>query len=342
MAAGLLLHYGDDLPLLSTAAARTPIPLTNRQSLERILFLLPVIYSSVIYGKRGGLTILALAIALMVPRAVLGPGDLVQALLQVAGISVTGGLFIWLVVSEHRRVEHANALTQRVMMAQEDERQRIARELHDETVQSLYILSQRLDRLARGDSAYVSEEVSTELLGVREIALKAGSDLRRVLQDLRPRILDDLGLLPALEWLADELLRQHGTRGRVEVHGALPELSPQAQLLLWRIAQEALHNVAKHARAGAVLVSLQGDGHRLRMTITDDGKGFDTARVRRELPRQAKLGIMGMQERARLLGGSLTVRSEPGRGTTISVDLPLAASLTPRGEFFPGASSPAS
>ncbi|MBI4338065.1 MAG: sensor histidine kinase [Chloroflexi bacterium] len=323
VALGTLLHYGDWLPVLADAAARTPIPLTNRQSLERILLLLPIIYASVVFGRSGGLTVLGIATAIMVPRALMGPGDLVQALLQVAGVSVTGVLFLSLVVSERRRVDDARAMTQRIIMAQEEERQRTARGLHDDTAQSLYLLSQRLDRLASGKGGQVDAEAAAELRDVRELAVRTGEELRRILWDLRPRILDDMGLLPALEWLVDEVHRYHGIRGKVEVRGPLPPLSAQAQLIIWRIAQEAMHNVVKHAEATEVGISV-ARGHRsLKLRVWDNGKGFDARRLMRHLPRQTKLGLLGMQERARLLGGTLTVHSEPGKGTSVSVELPL-------------------
>lgn len=321
---GALLHYGDSLPLLSAAASHTPIGLANRQSLERILLLLPVLYGSVVYGIRGGLITLAVAEAIMVPRALMGPGDLVQTLLQVAGISVIGGLFVALVVSERRRVEHAKALAQRVIVAQEEERRRIARELHDETVQSLYVITQRLDHLASWAKGGSDQGVVEEVQRVRTQAVEAATDLRRLLQDLRPRILDDVGFIPALEWLLDETLRQHGVKGQLEVRGAPALLSPDHQLLLWRIAQESLSNVGKHAQASEVALTLYQEDYRVRMAIRDNGRGFEAKRLARDPSLQAKLGIQGMQERARLLGGTLTVRSEVGKGTTVSVDVPIA------------------
>ncbi|MBI4339396.1 MAG: sensor histidine kinase [Chloroflexi bacterium] len=317
----VLLHYGDRLPLLSMAAARTPIPPVNRQTLERILFLLPIIYGSVVFGERGGLVVLGTAMVVMAPRAFLGPGDLVQALLQTAGVSVTGGLFVWVTMSERKRVADARAVTQRIIVAQENERQQTARDLHDETLQSLYLLSQRLDQLASGVERQSSSDTALELRRIHEIAAGAGVELRRVLQALRPRILDDMGLVAALEWLADELFNHDGCQGRVEVHGALPELPPQTQLLLWRIAQEALYNAAKHAQAREVVVSLQCRGRRLSMSVRDNGKGFDAAGLIKGPPPMSKLGILGIQERARLLGATLSLHSEVGKGTTVTVEM---------------------
>ncbi|MBI4234041.1 MAG: sensor histidine kinase [Chloroflexi bacterium] len=323
LAVGILLHYGDSLPVLSTAAAHTPLALQNRQSLERVLFLLPVIYASIVFGVRGGLATLAFAAAAMLPRAVLGAGDLIQALLQTAGVSLTGGLFILWVASERRRVEHASALAQRVLVAQEQERQRIARELHDDTTQMLYVMAQRLERLASNCGSKLGPGGSSQVHELRGMAIQAEAGLRRLVQDLRPRILDDLGLVPALGWLAEEFTRLYGLPAHVELDGAPPDLPAEAQLLLWRIAQEALHNVGKHSAASKAVVSLRCTRSRLRMVIRDNGKGLDPARAMREMHRSGKLGLLGMQERARLLRGSLSMHSEPRRGASVVVEVPL-------------------
>ena len=144
---------------------------------------------------------------------------------------------------------------------------------------------------------------------------------------MRPAILDDLGLVPALEWLADDLVDQYRVQASVDVVNSLPELSQEAQLLLFRIAQEALRNVGKHAAAKRASISLRPYDNRVEMTITDDGKGFAPPKDISDLAVMGKLGLLGMYERARLLGGSFHIRSEPGQGTTVMVELPAANAL---------------
>jgi signal transduction histidine kinase len=141
-------------------------------------------------------------------------------------------------------------------------------------------------------------------------------------QHLRPRVFDDHGLVAALEWLTDGLLEDYGIVARVHVAAPLPQQTPEAQLLLFRIAQEALRNVGRHSGATQASVSLRGGRRQITMSVTDDGRGFSLTRPLSELAQTGKLGLLGMDERARLLGGSLEIRSLPGRGTTITVELP--------------------
>jgi two-component system sensor histidine kinase DegS len=220
--------------------------------------------------------------------------------------------------------ENLDFYLQQVTRAQEHERQRIAQELHDETAQSLVLIAQRLDGMASTASRRRYKDGAAELQKVRGTVVQALTELRRLAQDLRPRILDDMGLVPALEWLADDLPRQYGIEARVEADGTLPELSVEAQLLLFRIAQEALRNVGKHSGATEAAISLRVHD-RLEMTVADNGQGFKLPKAIGDLAATGKLGLLGMHERARLLGGTLDIRSEPGKGTTVVVELPVSA-----------------
>jgi two-component system sensor histidine kinase DegS len=227
------------------------------------------------------------------------------------------------ITEQVRLRENLQFYLQQITRAQEHERERIARELHDDTVQSLLLIGQRLDRLGSNPRLEMATRVAEETR-LRGEVLQTLANLRRLTQDLRPRILDDLGLVPALEWLADNLLEQRGVETSVEVDAALPELSQEAHLLLFRIAQEALRNVGRHSNATRARISLQRCGDRLEMTVTDDGKGFEPPKEISDLVMMGKLGLLGMYERARLLCGSFDIRSEPSQGTTVVVELPMA------------------
>jgi len=234
------------------------------------------------------------------------------------------------ITEQTRLQQNLKFYLQHFTRAQEHERQRIARELHDETAQSLLLTAQRLDRLGsspRGETAAHLAEGMQELRGE---VLQTLANLRRLTQDLRPRILDDLGLVPALEWLADDLPNQYGVEASVEVDGAMPELSQEAQLLLFRIAQEALRNVGRHSGASRAAISLRRCGDQAKMTVRDDGRGFELPKDISDLATTGKLGLLGMYERARLLCGSFDIRSEPGQGTTVVVELPVADVLKAR------------
>ena len=328
---GILLHYGDMLPLLSAAADHSPVGLTTRQTVERILILLPVIYATVVFGVRGGVITSAVAFAVLFPRAVMSSNHTDHALPEMAGIMVVGGLLILLITQQRREMETQKRMrdslryfVRQVLTSQEDERKRIAMELHDETAQALLLSCQRLDRLVADEGSRLPAEVSSELQDLRAATVTTLTDLRRLTQHLRPRVFDDHGLVAALEWLADCLLDQYGIEARVQAVGALPEHSPETQLLLFRIAQEALRNVGRHSGATQAVVSLHAQRGGITMTVADNGSGFRLTESLSELAKKGKLGLLGMDERARLLGGTLDIRTMPRRGTTITVELPYS------------------
>lgn len=333
IAVGAALHYGDKLPLLSAAAANSPVGLTTRQTVERILFLLPVMSAAIVFGARAGLLTLAVSWALMFPRAVWGSGHTDHALPEVGGIMVVGALLVLAITQQRREVQAQTRMRQdlhyfvrQVLTAQEDERKRIARELHDETAQALLLTCQRLDGLtSQGRPRLPWRRLQGELHDLRTVTVRTLADLRRLAQNLRPRILDDHGLVPALEWLAEVLQDQYGIEAQVQVVEPLPEQASETQLLLFRIAQEALRNVGRHSGATRACLSLRGYGDRVRMVVEDNGRGFRLTGGLSELANRGKLGLMGMYERARLLGGSLEVQTAPGKGTTIRVELPRGA-----------------
>ncbi|HZK66173.1 MAG TPA: PAS domain S-box protein [Chloroflexota bacterium] len=225
-------------------------------------------------------------------------------------------------VTEQRRMRDTmNFYLRQILTAQEEERKRIARELHDETAQSLLLILQRIDGISQDGWEGMSRAQESEMEELRDVLLKTLGDLRRLTHDLRPQILDDLGLVPAVEWLAEEVERQAGIQTSIEVSGEARSLSPEAQLLLFRIAQEALSNVRRHSGASHARVCLHFSESRVRLTVEDDGHGFELPESMGDLAATGKLGLLGMSERARLMGGSLTIHSKPGEGTRVIADL---------------------
>ena len=226
-------------------------------------------------------------------------------------------------VTEERRMrDNMRFYLRKVLAAQEEERKRIARDLHDETAQSLLLLIHRLDAIASESRDKITQSIQEKLTQLRSLAAETLHGIRRYAQELRPAILDDLGLLAALEWLADGLITEKGIE--VEVQDVLGQALPQeAQLVLFRIAQEALGNIRKHAEASKAVIRLESGVRKMRMTITDNGKGFEVPKQLSDLASTGKLGLTGMQERAYLLHGTLSIQSEPGKGTTVIVEIPL-------------------
>lgn len=202
--------------------------------------------------------------------------------------------------------------------AQEDERKRLARELHDDTIQTLVIAKGELDALAV--EMPVAAAVRARLKKVDATLAAAIDDVRRFSRDLRPSLLDDLGLVHAIDWLVGDLSTRTGVNAQLRTSGEPRRLSPKDELALFRILQEALHNVERHAAAKTAKVRIHF-GQDVRATVVDDGRGFDTSEVFDDRQSSTRLGLLGMRERAKLAGAELSIRSRPSSGTRVAVTL---------------------
>ena len=223
-------------------------------------------------------------------------------------------------VTEHKRMERNLSLyISQVTRAQEEERKRIARELHDETVQSLSALSLDIQRLAKGRRR-LPEEIADEMDQIRQKVTSIAEELSRLSRALRPNVLDHLGLIPALRLFTSDFSRENTVIARLEVVGSERRLSPEIELGLFRIVQEATRNIRKHSHATQAVVAVRFDDGRVTLTITDNGKGFEIPDRLDNLTATGRLGLVGMQERAQLLGGEFGIHSKPGAGTTIRVE----------------------
>jgi PAS domain S-box-containing protein len=225
------------------------------------------------------------------------------------------------ITEEKGMQENLRFYLHQVTKAQEEERKRIARELHDETAQELVALSRQLDSFTSAPGK-VSKRGIKLLEGIQAQADKILAGVRRFSQDLRPSVIDDLGLLPALDWLVSDLEKQFDLTIGMAVLGPERRFSPEVELVLFRIAQEALRNVWRHSGASRAWVTVEFGDDKTTLAVTDDGKGFEVPPSMADLANVGKLGLAGMQERARLVGGKLTLESEPGKGTTVAVEVP--------------------
>jgi two-component system sensor histidine kinase UhpB len=209
--------------------------------------------------------------------------------------------------AERRRTSSA------ALNAQEEERARVARDLHDEVNQALTGLLLRLE--AAREKA--PPELASELAEIRALANQAMQELLSLARQLRPTALDDLGLRAALAGHVSDLDRQGAVDADFEVEGALGDLPSNVQLVVYRVAQEALSNAVRHADADHVDVRLGRDGDTVTLAVADDGRGFTFDRI------GTGLGIGGMRERALLVGGDLQVESRPGEGTSVQLRVPI-------------------
>ena len=226
------------------------------------------------------------------------------------------------VTEERYMQENLRYLLQQVTRAEEEERKRIAREIHDETIQTLVVLCQRIDGLA-STTKRIPKGIRLELEEVHQQAKDIMLEVRRLSQDLRPATLDSLGLVPALNWLASQTINYSELHVDVNVLGDKRRLPDEVELVLFRIAQEAVRNVWKHAQATKENITLEFAEGKTIITVKDNGKGFEPPKVISNLSRYGKLGLAGIQERVRLLGGALSVSSNLDEGTTITAELPF-------------------
>ncbi len=218
-----------------------------------------------------------------------------------------------------RRDAVRGELLQRITNAQEAERQRIARELHDETGQALTGLALGLRGLA-SQTTLSGERLSGRLRELEAMATSSMGELRHLINDLRPPQLDDMGLAAALRWLVDRYQNGDKPQFRLEVRGTSHPLPSEVETTLFRIAQEGLNNAIKHAQADQVWVTLDyRDG--VALTVSDDGKGFDPEAAMNPSTRRTSWGLIGIEERTNLINAALTLQSAPGSGTTFTVRL---------------------
>ena len=227
-------------------------------------------------------------------------------------------------LSDRKRAEVTHlGLMKRLLSAEDDERRRIARELHDETGQSLTTLLVGLRSIA--DIAVLAK-VRAVAERLREVAAHTVDDVGRLARGLHPALLDDKGLVAAARRHVGDFAQSFGIAVDLRVQGTVSRrLSPLVQTTLYRILQEALTNVARHAQARSIGVVLKSDDTTLELVIRDTGVGFDTAAALRE---GSGLGLHGMQERVALLGGTVAIESAPGQGTTICARIPTSFAAT--------------
>jgi len=206
-------------------------------------------------------------------------------------------------------------LSSRLVDAQEEERRSISRELHDEVGQSLGALLVDLGRLSTNLPSD-SSEIHERLDRMKSLAERTVGTVRDIALLLRPSMLDDLGLIAALEWQGREISRRSQMEVAVESANVSDDLPDEYKICVYRLVQEALNNAVRHSRARNARVRVAGGAHGIEISVSDDGQGFDPKRAR-------GLGILGMEERVKRLGGSLEVKSAPGQGTVVKAELPL-------------------
>jgi signal transduction histidine kinase len=259
--------------------------------------------------------------------------NLRRSLLVTFGVTLLGGIILAVATTAltlrlEREVERRlketqearadlQALSAKLVRAQEDERKTLARELHDEVGQSLSaIMMEAGSAGAAAESRNLPGDFKDRIASIESMAGKTLNVVRDLALLLRPSMLDDFGLIPALNWHAREMSKRTGLHVRISADEMADDLPDEHKTCIYRVVQEALNNALRHASARNLSIILKNEGGCVIFSVRDDGTGFDKRFVR-------GLGLLGMEERVRRLGGQLRIDSEMGRGTTISAELPL-------------------
>lgn len=300
--------------------------LGNLCFLPASLFWMPVIYAALTFGFAGSFATALLVLVASVPNFIfwhVGTARLWE--ISEVSIMVTTALIVGYLVDQKRiAYQTAKLYANHALRAQEQERQQISRDLHDGTIQSLVVVCQQIDSI-RYFSTALPSSLNEELLAIRHSVAQIVDGLRDFTKALRPPILDDLGLEASIRQLLTNLTERTGINAELEVVGEERQLPAEKETGMFRIAQEALRNVERHAKATKVTATITLTNTEAVLDILDNGVGFVVPRSRNDFASAGKLGLLTMVERAELLGGRLKIESRPVRGTRVIASVPLKA-----------------
>ena len=293
------------------------------------LLLIPSIYAALIFGFRGILLCYLVSLSIILPRMAYLTHNTGDIIINIAILTLPLLIVIIFTLLNKwkeaettalaEREEERQAYVKQIIQIQEDERKRIAREIHDDTTQRLWLLSNRVQKIVNNKLRAVMPKTAAELMEFRDKLLRLSEDTRRLSFTLRPGMLDNLGLVSALRWFTEQLSNKDSINAKLLVKGHTCQLNNELNTQLFRIAQETLSNTRRHAEATEVIVTLNFKPNTISMTIKDNGKGFPTKEIRK-FPLQGKLGIIGIKERAKLLNGIVNIKSEINKYTSLSVE----------------------
>lgn len=230
-----------------------------------------------------------------------------------------------LLAHSRRMQEELRDLSRQLLTAQEEERRKISRELHDVIAQTLTGINMRLATL-KVETTAGTKELQTKIADTQRLVEKSVEIVHRFARELRPSVLDDLGLIPALQTYLKSYMEDTGIRVTLTVFSGVEQADSNTRTVLYRIAQEALTNVSRHAKGSHAEVIIQNPEGLIRMEIKDDGQGFEVDGTTQAKTKNNRLGLLGMRERVEMIGGTFCVESALGKGTTVRVEVPAAKS----------------
>lgn len=294
------------------------------------LFLVPLVHASAVFRLQGALATWLVFLAATLPRAIQDSPSF-ESLLRTALVATVALLLSLFVAMDYNpslkesRASKRGRFTRwtslaRMLKVQEYERRRVARKLHDNTIQSLLVIANRARALESGDYGRLSPKARKQAEEILIMLLHAIDDVRRLSRELRPSTLDNVGLLPALRWLTESLSHESGVKINLQVKGKEHSLPPEFEVILFRIAQDALNNVVRHSGATVATVTLDFIASNFKMTVEDNGQGFSLPDNISDFTARGKLGLQRMEQQAGLLDGSFKISPQPGKGTVITIE----------------------
>jgi signal transduction histidine kinase len=211
----------------------------------------------------------------------------------------------------------------RIVRAQESERKRISRELHNESLQDLLVIVNHMHAIERGAYGEIPEKTRKQVVRIENEVLTVIDNLRKMSHGLNVTVLDNTGLVPALKWLTEGMTQETGIKVTMNVLGKEHKLKAEAEVMIFRIAQEALSNIRQHSKATAAVATLDFSGRDFKLIVEDNGCGFKVTEYEQGGGEESELGLDIIRQRAKLLGGKLNICSEPGKGTVITLEAPV-------------------
>lgn len=318
---GLLLIFKD----ISTAKGVHAI-------ISSFLFIIPVLYSSAIFRIKGTLISWSFFLLSILPRAVIEFKTFENLLILSLFIIVTLllGLLMALDFNPLSTQYASEAIPRtklhtlaRLLRIRNYERQYVARQLHDNIIQSLLVVANKINAMENGKYGPVSPISKKNLSKLQEMLLHVIDDVRRLSQDLRPSVLDNVGLIPVVRWTVERVAQESGIKIVLNISGLEYRLPAELEVILYRIIQEALKNVVKHSQATKAVISIDFAENDIKLLIKDDGRGFELPDDLREFVKQGKSGIDRIIQQTKAMDGEFKIRSEINRGTELEFIFPL-------------------
>jgi len=304
-----------------------------RNNIIGSLFFIPFLYASLVFWWRGCLIAWSISILAILPRILFFSFNFASLATNIAlalvPLTVVVAITLELKWRENQRQISVERERERqlhmaqIFKAQEDERRHIAQELHDSALQDLLAVANRVQSMMSWNGSETNVETKRYLEWIRDALLDISKDVRRISLDLRPSVLDDLGLVPALRWLSDRLNQDGQINAELIINGTHRKLSAEIEVTIFRIVQEALNNVRRHSEASEAVTMLTFSPESLKLTVRDNGKGFFPMQTAHNITIREKVGLIGMQQRVESFGGSFDINSRFGEGTLVSAEIPI-------------------